>query len=208
MASSTSPAPLPEKVSEKGVPGAILKFLSTIPKTTERESRKPMDRARAIANTAAARAAIFSGSLALPPGPLSVLTIIPDLIGIWRIQAQMVADIAGAFGKETLLTREQMLYCLFRHAAAQIVRDLVARVGERVIVRRLPIQAISRIVEKIGLRVTHRMATKAVSRWIPVIGALGVGAYAYYDTAQVAKTTMELFQKEIDVEVEVERLDR
>lgn len=201
-----SPASLPEKASEKAVPGAILKFLSTIPKTDERESREPMARARAIANAAAAKAAVFSGSLALPGGPISLLTILPDLVGIWRIQAQMIADIAGAFGKGMLLTREQMLYCLFRHAAAQIVRDLVARVGERVIVRRLPIHAISRMVEKIGLRVTQRMASKAISRWLPVIGALGVGAYAYYDTAQVAKTTTELFQKEIDVDVEVERI--
>ena len=40
-----------------------------------------------------------------------------------------------------------------------------------------------------------------------MIGALGVGAYAFYDTGQVAKTAIELFQKEIDIEVEVERLE-
>lgn len=190
-----------------GIYRALLDFLSEIPKTHERASARPMERARAIAQTAATKAAVFSGSLALPPGPLAVLTIIPDLVGIWKLQAQMIADIAGTFGKEFTLTREQMLYCLFRHAAAQLVRDLVARVGERVVVRTLPLKAIQRLVEKIGIKVTQRMAASAAARWLPVIGAMGVGAYAFYDTRQVAKTAIDLFQKEIDIEVEVEPLE-
>ncbi|MEW5296878.1 MAG: hypothetical protein WDW36_000125 [Sanguina aurantia] len=32
-----------------------------------------------------------------------------------------------------------------------------------------------------------------ISRWLPVVGALGVGAYAYHDTGQVAKTAIALF---------------
>jgi hypothetical protein len=199
--------PPPEQESAHKVYQALLNFLSEIPKTGERTSHRPMERARSIANHAAAKAAMLSGSLALPPGPLGILTIIPDIVGIWKIQAQMVADLAGTFGKEACLTREQMLYCLFRHAAAQIVRDLVARVGERVIVRKLPIAMLQRIVEKIGLRISQRMVTNTIARWLPVIGALGVGAYAFYDTGQVAKTAIELFQKEIDIEVEVERLE-
>ncbi len=108
---------------------ALERFISNVPKTAERKSDDPVVRARAIANTAAAKAALISGGLAIPPGPFGLLTVIPDLIAIWKLQAQMVADIAGCFGKASLLTREQMVYCLFRHAAAQLVRDLVTRVG-------------------------------------------------------------------------------
>ena len=188
----------------QGIYRALLDFLSEIPKSHEQTSARPMERARAIAQSAATKAAVFSGSLALPPGPLAVLTIIPDLVGIWKIQAQMIADIAATFGKQFTLTREQMLYCLFRHAAAQVVRDLVARVGERAVVRTLPLKAIQRLVEKIGIKVTQRMAANAATRWLPVIGAMGVGAYAFYDTRQVARTAIDLFQKEIDIEVEIE----
>jgi len=193
--------------SPRGIPKALLDFLSEIPRTHERASQRPMERAKAIGQTAAAKAAVFSGSLALPAGPLAVLTILPDLVGIWKIQAQMIADIAGTFGKEFTLTREQMLYCLFRHAAAQLVRDMVARVGERVVVRTLPLKAIQRIVEKIGLKVTQRMAANAAARWLPVLGAMGVGAYAFYDTRQVMKTAIDLFQKEIDIEVEIHPIE-
>jgi hypothetical protein len=33
-----------------------------------------------------------------------------------------------------------------------------------------------------------------------VIGALGVGAYAYYDTGQVARTAIAMFEGEIVIE--------
>src|SRR5438094_291739 len=124
---------------------AIERFISTVPKTDQAKSKKPQDRARFVINTAAAKAALVSASLALPPGPLRIVTIVPDLLVIWKIQAQMVADIAGAFGKKAFLTREEMLYCLFRHAAAQAVRDLVVRTGERVLVQRVSLRAMQKI---------------------------------------------------------------
>lgn len=33
------------------------------------------------------------------PGPLGLLTILPDMYAIWRVQAQLVADIAAVYGK-------------------------------------------------------------------------------------------------------------
>jgi DNA-binding NtrC family response regulator len=41
------------------------------------------------------------------------------------------------FGKTATLSPEQMLYCLFRHGAGHLLKDVVARVGERVLVRDL-----------------------------------------------------------------------
>ena len=179
---------------------ALERFVSNIPSTDEHTSKEPLTRAHAIANSAAAKAALVSGGLALPPGPLGFATIIPDLIAIWKIQAQMVADIAGAFGKTACLTREQMIYCLFKHAAAQLVRDLVTRVGERVLVRRVSLRIIQQIIQKIAGKVTQRVIGKAISRWLPIIGPLAVGGYAYYDTAQVGKTAIEFFQQDIEID--------
>jgi hypothetical protein len=181
---------------------AVLDLISTVPTTNEPRADDPGARCRSIANTAAAKAAVVSGGLSLPPGPLGMLTILPDLITIWKIQSQMVADIAGAFGKKVMLTREQMLYCLFKHAASQAVRDLVIRVGERVIVRRPTFLILQNILRKIGIGITQRVAGKTLGRWLPVIGAIGIGAYAYYDTAQVGLTTIKLFKEEIEVEPE------
>ena len=179
---------------------AILDFVPVLPTTAEPPSLSPADRSRTIATAAALRASAVSGTLALPPGPAGLITVLPELVTVWRIQAQMVADIAGSFGKAGALSREQMLYCLFRHSAAQAVRDLVVRVGERYLIRRASLRVIQAAAAKIGIRVTQRTIAKSVSRWLPVIGALGVAGYAYYDTAQVATTAIELFGSDIDLE--------
>ena len=136
----------------------------------------------------------------MPPGPIGWLTILPELVAVWKIQAQMVADIAAIYGKKAFLTREQMLYCLFRHMAAQAVRDFVAYAGERVLFRRVTLHALQTAAKKVGIRITQRAIGKGIGRWIPVLGALGVAAYAYYDTGQVAATAIDLFQKDIEIE--------
>jgi hypothetical protein len=176
---------------------AILGFLSEIPTTSEPLNPSPKDRARQIASTAARKACTISGALALPPGPAGLVTILPDLVAVWRVQAQMVADIAGAFGQSAALSREQMLYCLFKHTAAQAVRDLVVRAGERFLVRTASVRVVQGVAGKVGIKVTQRAIATSVSRWLPVVGIVGVAGYAYYDTAQVGATAISFFEKPV-----------
>ena len=182
------------------VAARILSVLGEVPTSNHRRSGHPAEAARKVANTAAVNAAAAAGSLALPPGPLGWLTVLPELVLVWKIQAQMVADIAAFHGKKHVLTREQMLYCLFRHTASQAVRDLVVRAGERMIVRRATVKALNAVAQRVGATVTQRALARTTARWLPVVGALGVAAYAYYDTAQVAKSAIELFEQDVDVE--------
>jgi len=175
---------------------AIVNLASEVPNTSEHKSRGPEHRARVIASSAANRAALAAGTLALPPGPVGWLTIVPELVTIWHIQRQMVADIAGAYGVSAELTPSRMLYCLFRHAAAQALRDVAVQVGARLLIQDVPLRVIERIASKIGISVSKRLVGRGIARWLPVIGALGVGAYAYYDTGQVARTAMTLFAAE------------
>src|SRR5207247_1409192 len=118
--------------------GDVLEDLvSAVPESRESAVPSPAAAARKVARKAATRAAALSGALALPPGVFGMLTVLPDLVAIWRIQAQLVADIAGLYGKDLQLTRTHMLYCLFRHAASQLTRDFVVRAGERFVIRQL-----------------------------------------------------------------------
>lgn len=178
---------------------AIRDFIANIPPSHEPPHAEPEVRARAVANHAARNAALTAGSLAIPSGPLGWLTILPEIVAVWRIQSQMIADLAGVYGVQASLTQEQMMYCLFRHSAAQAVRDLAVRVGERVLVRQASLRVTQRVVEKVGLHVTQRSLSRGISRFLPVVGAVGVSAYAYYDTTKVAETAMELFASESPV---------
>jgi uncharacterized protein (DUF697 family) len=169
-------------------------IVAGVPATRERPVGRPGEAALTLARKAAARAAALSGTLALPPGLLGMLTVLPDLIAIWRIQAQMVADIAGLYGRDMQLTRTHMLYCLFRHAASHATRDFVVRAGQRFIIHQLSGGALRSVLTSIGISVTQRIAGTAASRWLPVIGAAAVAAYAYYDTLQVAKTAIRMLE--------------
>jgi hypothetical protein len=195
----TEPNPEPKGSKEETarvVAKAILDVISSVPHTNEPLSTVPRERCRVVANQAALKAAAVSGTLALPPGPLGVLTLVPDLVMVWRIQAQLVADIGGAYGRTASLTQEQMLYCLFRHAAAQVVRDLGVRVGTRFIFQPATLRVLQTMAARLGLQISQRIIANSVARWLPVLGSLGVAAYAYFDTAQVAATAIELFENE------------
>ena len=192
---------LPARVEagSRRIAQVILDLIAKIPKSNQRASSTPNELARQLANASAAKAALVSGGLALPPGPLGWLTVLPDLIAIWKLQSQMVADIAALYGKSATLTREHMLYCLFRHAAVQAVRDLVVRAGSRVIVQRASFGTLQAAAQRVGVKVTQKALGAAAARWIPIVGAVGVGAYAYYDTAKVAQTAIELFSGRVDL---------
>jgi hypothetical protein len=179
---------------------AILDFVSHVPSSSIGDSKTPRDEARRLASRASKQAALTAGSLALPPGPLGWLTLLPELIAIWRIQGQMVSDIAAAYGRHASLGREQMMWCLFRHTAAQAFRDLVVRMGDRLVFRRMSYGVAQRVARQVGVKLTRRTLSEGVSRWLPIVGALGVGAYAYYDTGQVARTAIELFESEISID--------
>jgi hypothetical protein len=175
---------------------AIIDLLGRLPQTAETASLSPELRARVLTDAAARKAALVAGTLALPPGPLGWLTVLPELYAIWKIQAQLVADIAGAYGRRWQLTREQMLFCLFRHTAAQAFRDIVVQVGERWLVQAAGLASVRAAARRIGVKLSQRGVSHGLARWLPVVGAIGVGAYAWYDTRQIARTAIELFAME------------
>ena len=198
MAASRNPVDKAKAAAQK-IGDAVLNLISSVPVTTELESTTPAARARAIRRMASTKALAAAGTLALPPGPWGWFTILPELHAVWRIQAQMVADIAAVYGKSATLTREQVAYCLFRHTAAQALREIVAQVGERFLVQRTSVRALQAVARQVGINVSQRSLTRVVSRWIPIIGAAGVGAYAYYDTSRVARTSIAFFGADIEL---------
>jgi hypothetical protein len=88
---------------------AILELVVRVPGTDEHLSRHPHARAQAIARSAARQASMVAASMSLPPGFLGWLTLLPELLAVWRLQAQMVSDIAGVYGKSAQLNREPLL---------------------------------------------------------------------------------------------------
>ncbi len=188
--------------SQAQMANAIFDLVLQVPTSTESTLQNPVARAHQVSRAAARKATVLSGSMALPPGFLGWLTVLPELYGVWKLQAQMVSDIASIYGKQRTLGREQMLYCLFKHVSAQLFRDVVVRVGERVVVREASLKVLQAIAQQVGVKVSQAVLGKSISRFVPLIGAVGVGAYAYFDTLQVAQNAVELFERDLIIEAE------
>ena len=178
---------------------ALLDFVGTIPTSRQQAVDQPRAVSARLTRAAARTAAATSGSLALPPGPLGLLTVLPDLFAVWKIQSQLVADIAAVYGRSDALTKEQMLYCLFRHLASQAVRDLLVRAGERWLIQRASLAVLQSVAQRIGLHLSKKVIGAGLSRWLPLVGAVGVAGYAYYDTRQVAATAIALFENDATI---------
>ncbi|QDL54083.1 EcsC family protein [Rhodoferax aquaticus] len=182
------------------LPEAIFSLVLAVPTSHETTADNPQARAHTIARAAARKASMLAGTLSLPPGLLGWATVLPELIGVWKIQAQMVADIAAVYGQPSQnMGREQMLYCLFKHVSAQLFRDVAVRIGERVVIQQMSGKVLQAIAQQLGAKLTQTLVSKGAARFVPMVGALGVGAYAYFDTIQVAKNAESLFAERITV---------
>jgi hypothetical protein len=175
---------------------AILGLIAVVPVSAEPQSSTPQTRAAELNENAARTTAKISGLAAMAPGPLGLLTVLPDLVALWRIQSQLVSDIAAVYGKTANLGKEHMLWCLFKHSAAQTFRDVAYRAGERYLIRPLSMRALQKLTAAIGVKISQRAFGKAVARFLPLVGAAGVAGYAYYDTKKVGAAAIDIFSQE------------
>lgn len=173
----------------------LFEIISDIPGSNVQQEAAPAKRVQRLIRAASLKAGAVSATLSSPGGIIGVLTLLPDLASIWRIQAQLVSDIAAAHGKLAVLSRETMLHCLFKQAISEFARDIFVRTGTKIAVRALSSEALRKLLEKIGARVSSRILARGAARVVPVLGALGSGAYAAYDTFEVGKTAEAYFKE-------------
>ena len=188
-------------ISEKAT-GLLFDIITEIPGSLYSPIQNPDEKVKLLSQRAAWKSATVSTSLSIPAGITGILTAIPDIAAIWKIQAQLVADIAASYGKLALLSQEAMIWCLFRHSAAQLLRDVAVRTGSRIVVQKLSTTAVKALLAKVGTKVSSKFLGKTLLRAIPAIGALGNGIYAYMDTCEVGKTAAAYFRALADNEVE------
>lgn len=182
-----------DKLKDK-VTNILFDLLTDIPGSLYGRNDDPDEKVKHLIRQAAFKASTVSATLSIPAGVTGLLTSIPDIAAVWRIQAQLVSDIAATYGKLALLSREAMVWCLFRHSAASLLRDVAVRTGSRIVIQKLSVSALQKILQKLGLKISQKLVGKVALRAIPAIGALGNGAYTYYDTNEVGKTAAAYFK--------------
>ena len=149
-------------------------------------------------------AAIAFG-LNLIPGPWGMAASIPEIIMIMRNQLRMIYDIGMANGhKQAVLTQELLLGLAFS-ATGSFGGGLVIMQGSKVLVKRASLRVFQKIVIQLGGKVTQRLLRSMVAKWLPIVGAGAMAAWAKYSTSSIANDAKNVLSKEIVVEDQEEK---
>ena len=75
--------------------------------------------------------------------------------------------------------------------------------GSKVLVKRVALRAFQQIIAMLAGKITQQALKSAISKWLPVVGAVAMAVWSNYLTGQVGKKAIEIFEKEIVLSEEV-----
>ena len=153
---------------------------------------------------AALQTSSISATLAIPGGFTGLISVLPEIFAIWRIQAQLIANIAFLHGKSSLITKEQMLWCMFRQFGYGVLKEFVFQRGSAMVVKKMQSGAFNKLLQKLGVNIAYKQGGKWLGKFIPLAGSLSAGALSYYDTQNVGRRAEKLYQRKLLIMAEDE----
>jgi hypothetical protein len=151
-----------------------------------------------ISTVALTNSAVSAGS-SLIPGPWGMLAVVPELIIVIRNQIALIYDIAAANGKKDLMDK-QLAAMIFASAMGTTAGGLVLVHGGKYLVKRSSLQVFQKLIIMLGGQITQQALKSTVSKWLPGIGAIAMGAWTNYMTKQIGKKANEILSKEFVIE--------
>jgi hypothetical protein len=159
------------------------------------ESAQPIQDAWIVANRAARKCAVISGTSAVSLLPTGWSAVLSEAFTIWKIQAQMVSDIATLFGKKSDMTPQHLIYCLLRHGSTKAVASVLLQPSIQLMIKRLCTGFVRDLSLRLGLRISGRALGPGAALVLPAVGAIGFASVTYVDTRRVASKAIDLFSQ-------------
>lgn len=141
--------------------------------------------------------ATISGGSSLIPGPWGMAAVVPELVLVIRNQIQMIYDIGVSHGKKEKITKE-LLMGIMISAMGSGAGSLITIHGGKILVRRASLRAIQQLIAMLGGRITQQAIKSAVSKWVPVVGAVAMASWTGYMTKKIGTHANEIFKLEIE----------
>ncbi len=139
----------------------------------------------------------IAGGLNLIPGPWGMVAAVPEICLVLRNQMMMVYDIGVAYGKGQALTKELLIGVLLSATGSGAGTLLVVQ-GGKVLVKRTSLRVLQRIIRRLAGDISQKMLKSMISKWLPVVGAAAMAAWANYSTRQIGRKAIAIFEKEIE----------
>lgn len=135
----------------------------------------------------------------LPPGPLGIISIIPELIGLTKLQVNLVYSIAEYYHKEHQVNATILLMVFGNEAGIKFGSEIAGKQGSKYIVKALTSETVKKIAEKIGVKITARAATKAVVKFIPFVTAPILGYFSSGMTKKIGEYAINFFSQYVEI---------
>lgn len=150
----------------------------------------------ALINRWANTNALVAGAAGLVPGPWGMLAAVPEIMTVVRNQTKMIFDICVAMGQHRHITRELLVGVLLSSMGSG-TGSLIAVQGGKLLVKRASLRVMQKIIAMLGGKVTQQLLKSMVGKWLPVVGAAAMAAWARYTTKKLGEEACELLSKEI-----------
>jgi len=178
-------------------------FRSKIDDFSKDSDRPSSNGAQSIVKEYTLKCGSVSFVAGLPPGPWGMLTIIPDIVMVLRLQTEMLAKLSVAFNKEKVVSKELVLYMLFQGVGAAGISFVTVKVGQ-LIVKRASTRIIQRMVAMLGGRILQRAVARAAARYIPIIGPSVMAGWVGYMTRKIGNVAIDLLSRDIVIKGDVD----
>ena len=146
--------------------------------------------------------AVISGGATLIPGPLGMVATLPELIIIIRNQIAMIYDIGMAYDHGRVLQRE-LLASILISALGTSSATLLTMHGGKILVKRASLRVFQKVIALLAGKVTQQLLKSMISKWLPVVGAAAMAAWANYATHRIGKYALTIFEQQIEYETDV-----
>ncbi len=150
------------------------------------QARPSRQEVEAIISRAANTNAAVAATANLIPGPLGMIAAVPEIMLVLRNQTVMIYDIGVAYGQERFM-RTELVVGLLESATKGGTTSLLLVQGGKLLVRRASLRVMQKVIAMLGGQITQRVLKSMIGKWIPVVGALAMGAWARLATKQLGE---------------------
>lgn len=153
-----------------------------------------------MTTTAAKKASVISAGANLPPGPFSLLTVIPELVAVSKVQIDLIYRIAKYYKKQRVINKTIVLLIMANALGITLGRSIFRTAGKRVVIKVLGSRVLMQFAKRIGIQISSRVIAKLPVRIIPGVAAVIFGWLSYSMTKKIGEKADELLSQDIKME--------
>ncbi len=142
---------------------------------------------------------LLSTGAGMPIGPIGMATIIPELIGLIKIQVNLIHRIAKYYNQDARVSATVVLFILGNALGVVLKHAVAEKIGAQIAARAVGAEGVKRLTQKIGERIGAELLQRAAGRWMPFILAPLFGYFSLSMTRRVGREAERMLSQVIEI---------